>query len=263
MTPFVVDAATLGLAAILTVAFLTEAAIGFGSTLIVVSIAALFVPLTTLLPTYQPLAVGLSLVVAWRERAHIDSAFLRRAVLPLMVPGLIVGMILFRVWRAEALLFLVGVAIAGLALVELRRLLWPPATPTDGMWSRLLTAVVLLIAGVVHGLFGTSGPLVVWAASRTLEDKARFRATLSLLWLILGATLLLGFVADDTLTTSTLNRSGLLLPTMVLGYLLGDRLHHAVPQRAFRLGVCVLLIAAGALLSTRALPSVAALLGGP
>jgi len=262
VTDVVVDAATLGLAAILTLAFLTEAAIGFGSTLIVVSVAAMFVPLTTLLPTYQPLAVGLSLAVAWRERAHIDGAFLRRRVLPLMVPGLVVGMVLFRIWRAEALLFLVGVAIAGLALVELRRLLWPPATPEGGVASRLLTAVVLLVAGVVHGLFGTSGPLVVWAASRTLEDKARFRATLSLLWLILGVTLVVGFVVDGTLTSSTLGRSAVLLPTMVLGYVLGDRVHHAVPQRAFRLGVCVLLIVAGAVLSTRALPAVVALLGG-
>jgi uncharacterized membrane protein YfcA len=257
-----VDAATLGLAAILTIAFLTEAAIGFGSTLIVVSVAALFVPLTTLLPTYQPLAVGLSLVVAWRERAHIDGAFLRRAVLPLMVPGLVVGMILFRVWRAEALLFLVGVAIAGLALVELRRLLWPAAIPVGGARTALLTGVVLVVAGVVHGLFGTSGPLVVWAASRTLEDKARFRATLSLLWLILGVTLIAGFVVDGTLTSSTLGHSAVLLPTMLLGYLIGDRVHHAVPQRAFRLGVCVLLVVAGVVLSTRALPAVLALGGG-
>jgi uncharacterized protein len=257
-----VDAATVGLAAILTVAFLTEASIGFGSTLIVVSVAALFVPLTTLLPTYQPLAVGLSLVVAWRERAHIDGDFLRRAVLPLMVPGLVVGMILFRVWRAEALLFLVGIAIAGLALVELRRLVWPPATPIGGLATRLLTGIVLVVAGVVHGLFGTSGPLVVWAASRSLEDKARFRATLSLLWLILGVTLIVGFGIDGTLTSTTLGRSALLLPTMVLGYVIGDRVHHAVPQRTFRLGVCVRLIVAGAVLSVRALPAVSGLVDG-
>lgn len=256
------DANIVGLAAVLTVAFLTEAAIGFGSTLIVVSVAALFVPLTTLLPTYQPLAVGLSLMVVWRERVHVDVAFLRRAVLPFMAPGLAVGMILFRLWRADALLFLVGVVIAGLALVELRRLLWPPAVPMGGWATRLLTAVVLVVAGVVHGLFGTSGPLVVWAATLTLDDKARFRATLSLLWLILGLTLLAGFAADGTLTVTTLGRSGLLLPTMVLGYVVGDRIHRAVLQRTFRLGVCVLLVVAGAVLSVRALPAVLGLVDG-
>lgn len=254
-----IDMTTVGLAAVLSVAFLTEAAIGFGSTLIVVSVAALFVPLTTLLPTYQPLAVGLSLVVAWRERAHIDAAFLRRAVLPLMLPGLVGGMILYRVWRAEALLFLVGVAIAGLALVELRRLLRPATIPVGGVRTALVTGVVLVVAGIVHGLFGTSGPLVVWSASRTLEDKARFRATLSLLWLLLGVTLLAGFVVDGTLTSATLGHSVVLLPTMLLGYVVGDRVHHAVPQRAFRLGVCVLLIVAGLVLSTRALPAIVAL----
>lgn len=255
------DDGTLWLALILTIGFLTEAAVGFGSTLIVVSLAALFMPLATLLPTYQPLAVALSLAVVLRERRHIDGAFLRRAVLPLMVPGVVVGMILFRIWRAEALLFLVGVAIAGLALVELRRLLLP-AAGDDAPQHGVVVGAVLFGAGVVHGLFGTSGPLVVWAASRTLVDKARFRATLSLLWLILGVALIAGFVVDGTLTTSTLGRSALLVPTMLVGYLLGDLVHHAVPQRAFRLGVCVLLVVAGMALSTRALPAVLALMGG-
>lgn len=254
------DSGTVWLAVTFTLGFLTEAAVGFGSTLIVVSVAALFVPLATLLPTYQPLAVTLSLAVVLRERRHIDGAFLRRAVLPLMAPGLVVGMILYRVWRVEALLFLVGTAIAGLAIVELRRLLLPD--DVDGGGDRgVVVGAVLFFAGIVHGLFGTSGPLVVWAASRTLVDKGRFRATLSLLWLVLGVVLIGGFVVDGSLTAATLSQSALLVPTLLVGYLVGDLVHHAVPQRAFRLGVCVLLVVAGVVLAGRALPAVLALVG--
>ncbi len=252
---------TLGFAAILTLAFATEAAVGFGSTLIVVSLAALFIPLPTLLPTYQPLAVALSAVVVWTERAHIDVAFLRRVILPCMLPGVAVGMVLFRLWKAEALLFLVGVAIAGLAVVELLRLRSEPSSAGQiASATNPLTAAVLVVAGVVHGLFGTSGPLVVWAATRTLSDKARFRATLSLLWLVLSAALVVGFVLDGTLTSSSLTQSAHLLPTMLIGYVVGDHVHQRVPQRAFRLGVCVLLIVAGAVLALRAAPAMIAAL---
>jgi uncharacterized membrane protein YfcA len=255
-----VDHGTLGFAAILTLAFATEAAVGFGSTLIVVSLAALFIPLPTLLPTYQPLAVALSAVVVWRERAHIDGAFLRRVILPCMLPGVAVGMVLFRVWKAEALLFLVGLAIAALAGVELLRLRSEPSSGRPDAASNPLTTAVLVVAGVVHGLFGTSGPLVVWAATRTLTDKARFRATLSLLWFLLSAALVGGFVLDGTLTSSSLSQSARLVPTMLIGYVVGDRVHQSVPQRAFRLGVCVLLIVAGAVLALRAAPAMIAAL---
>lgn len=255
------DHGTLGLAAVLALAFLVEAAAGFGSTLVVVSVAAIFVPLTTLLPTYQPLSVGLSLVVAWRERAHIDGAFLRRVVLPCMVPGVVVGMVLFRVWKPHALLFVVGLAIVALAAFELVRLHRETTLVTSSRSRNPLVVLALVVAGVIHGLFGTSGPLVVWAATHTLTDKARFRATLSTLWLILSAALVIGFMIDGTLTSSSALASARLLPTMLVGYALGDRIHRRVPQRTFRIGVCVLLIVAGATLAVRSSPAMAAAIG--
>lgn len=249
---------TLWLAVVFTLGFLTEAAVGFGSTLLVVALAAHMVPLTTLLPVFQPLALALSMVIVLRERTNIHLSFLARQVLPFMLPGLCIGMLLYRVWRAEALLLGVGVVISGLAFVELRRLL---SGADDAHPSRRLLGSTLLAAGVVHGLFGTSGPLVVWAASRVLDDKARFRATLSLLWLLLSTVLVIGFVVDGSLGASELSRSLVLAPTLLGGYLVGDALHRRVPQRTFRLAVCVLLIAAGVVLALRAAPAALAFSG--
>lgn len=250
------DLAWLALA--LTLGFLTEAAVGFGSTLVVVSLAAQVVPLTTLLPIFQPLALGLSAMIVIRERKDLDITFLARQVLPAMLPGLAVGMALYRVWRLEALLVVVGLAIAGLALIELRRLLAEAAHARPGP---LVLGSTLFGAGIIHGLFGTSGPLVVWAASRVLDDKARFRATLSLLWLLLSVVLIIGFVVDGSLGMVEAGRSLWLAPTLVGGYLVGDAVHRRVPQRTFRLAVCVLLVAAGGVLALRAAPAALALLG--
>ncbi len=252
------DTDILWLALALTLGFLTEAAVGFGSTLVVVSLAAQVVPLTTLLPVFQPLALALSAMIVIRERKDIDLAFLARKVLPAMLPGLAVGMALYRVWRMEALLVVVGTAIACLALIELRRLLTEAAHAQP---SPLVLGSTLFGAGIIHGLFGTSGPLVVWAASRVLDDKARFRATLSLLWLILSVVLIAGFVVDGSLGAGEAKRSLWLLPTLVGGYLVGDAVHRQVPQRTFRLAVCVLLVAAGGVLAVRATPAALAIVG--
>lgn len=245
------SAADLGLMAVLMLAFVVESAVGFGSALFVVALGAQLLPLSTLLPVFQPLSLALSLVIVVRERRHLDVAFLLRRVLPAMIPGVVVGMIIYRVWSSDQrLLLLVGPAIAGLALIKLVDVV------NDRTPAPLPAAIergVLFAAGILHGLFGVSGPPVVWVAARTLVDKARFRATLSLLWFVLSAVLVVGYVVDGSLRTAQLAQTTTLLPALVVGYLVGNVLHHRVPHRAFGIAVCVMLIASGLALTARAM----------
>ncbi len=251
--PWYVDSvdvpASFGL--VLFLAFLVESAVGFGSALVTVSLGGHLMPLDRLFPVFQPLSLILSLTLVVRGRAHINFRFLFREVLPAMFPGVVVGMALFRLGRPEALLLGVGVAIAVLASFELQRTLRGQDTvPLPGP----VRSTVLLLAGVVHGLFGTSGPPVVWVATRTLPDKAEFRATLALLWLLLSIVLVGGYVVDGSLRLPQLQQSALLGVPLVLGFVVGNLLHLHVPQRAFRLAVCVLLVVAGVALVVRAAP---------
>lgn len=240
----------LGLSLVFFIAFMTESAVGFGSALIVIALASHLLPITTLFPVFQPLALALSATVVWKNRRDVDVAFLFRAVLPPIIPGLALGMILFRVWRNEALLLLVGLGIAGLAMVELVE------TVRGGRLSPLpprVSRVVLFVAGILHGLFGTSGPPVVYVASRQLADKARFRATLALLWLLLSAVLVVGFVGDGSLGLRTIGTSLLLAPALIAGFVVGDRIHRVAPARLFRIAVAALLVLAGVTLAVRSL----------
>ncbi|MDP2343710.1 MAG: sulfite exporter TauE/SafE family protein [Deltaproteobacteria bacterium] len=237
---------------VLFLSFLVESAVGFGSALVTVSLGGHLMPLDKLFPVFQPLSLVLSLTLVIRGRAHINTRFLFREVLPAMLPGVVVGMALFRIGRPDALLLGVGVAIAVLASFELQRTLRGQETvPLPPM----VRAVVLLFAGVIHGLFGTSGPPVVWVATRTLPDKTEFRATLALLWLVLSVLLVAGYVVDGSLRLPQLEQSALLAVPLVLGFVVGNLLHAHVPQRAFRLAVCVLLVVAGTALVVRALPA--------
>lgn len=234
---------------VLFLAFVVESAVGFGSALVAVSLGAQFVGPKELFPLFQPLSLVLSAILVARAWSHVQVRYLLRDVLPAMTPGVLVGMLLFRLGPADALLLGVGAAIALLALFELRRTLRgqdpAPLRPA-------VARAVLFGAGIIHGLFGTSGPPVVWVSSRILVDKAAFRATLALLWLVLSVALIVGYVADRSLDADTLRKSALLSVPLVLGYVVGNALHHRVPQRAFRLGVCVLLVVAGSALVVRA-----------
>jgi uncharacterized membrane protein YfcA len=240
----------LPFAVVLFLAFLIESAVGFGSALVAVSLGAHFIALTELFPVFQPLSLALSALIVVREWPHVRARFLLTAVLPPMLPGVVLGLVLFRLGPADALLLAVGVVIASLAVFELRRTLQGQAAAPLAPW---LARAVLLGAGILHGLFGTSGPPVVWVTARALPDKAAFRATLALLWLLLSIVLVVGYVEDGSLGRATLRDSAMLVPPLALGYLVGNALHHAVPQRTFRLGVCVLLVVVGGLLTVRAL----------
>jgi uncharacterized membrane protein YfcA len=237
------------LALVVFVAFLVESAVGFGSALVALSLGAQLLSLREFFPVFQPLSLLLSLLLVLRERHHVQTSFLLRQVLPPMIPGVACGMALFRLGPADALLLLVGIAVVVLASFELRRTL-------RGQEAAQLPPIVarsaLLGAGILHGLFGTSGPLVVWVASRSLPDKATFRATLALLWLLLSLVLTAGFVHDGLVDKNTLRQSAWLLVALLAGFFVGNLIHNAVPQREFRFGVCVLLVLAGTMLVVRA-----------
>lgn len=236
--------ALLTLAAILSLAFFVEATLGFGAILVSVALGALVVPLDRLLPLVVALNLVLSSYVLSRDHRAVDRALLLRGVLPLMAVGLPVGMLLFHAAPGNALLVVLGAGVALLAALELARSHAQADAPAAPL-ARPLRAGFLLAGGVVHGLFGTGGPLVVYVVGRQLPDKSAFRGTLAALWLTLNAALLAGHALAGKLDGEAARSALLLLPAALLGIGLGDWAHRRIPARPFRLLVHVLLLGSG------------------
>jgi uncharacterized membrane protein YfcA len=218
-------------------AFTVEGAIGFGSTVVAVSIGAQLVPLEVLLPAFVPLNIMLSMtllrrrVVAWRVLAL--------EILPLVALGIAGGLALSHVLTSRLLLVSFGVFVVALSILELSRV--------QLRWSMPLLA----LGGVVHGLFGTGGPMIVYVAKKKIADKTAFRATLAVLWIALNTILLTSFVASARYPSPELM---LALGAGILpGRLIGERLHRALDPQAFERVVWVVLLVAGAVLAVRSL----------
>jgi len=231
-------------------AFVVEAAAGFGSTVVTVTLGAFLFPLPVVLATFLPANILLSAYMTLRYRHFIDREVLFRRILPLMGLGLVAGLALARLEKASWLKLVFAAFVVTLAARELlqRGEAPPPASPTSG---RKRTAVTLITAGVVHGIFACGGPLVVYYAGRTLKDKARFRATLSALWLLLNAVVVASLVQRGAVRGETLAVSALLAAPLVLGIAVGEHLHARVSEARFRRGVFVLLLVAGLVLLAR------------
>lgn len=239
----------LYLAAAVGLAFAVEASIGFGATVVAVTLGALLLPIDVLLPAFVPVNMALSATLFARHRRHVRWDLLGRRVLPYMALGLPAGMLVFSRFGDSGLRRTFGVLVVILSVFELFRM---ARSHTSAALSPALERVALIAGGVVHGAFATGGPLAVFVSGRVLDDKAEFRATLSVLWLLLNVLLVSGYAIGGRIGAPSLSLGLLLVPSLLAGLAVGEWAHHRIPLRAFRIGVFVLLAVIGAVLVWRA-----------
>lgn len=242
--------AALGLGAIVALAFTVEASLGFGATVVTVALGSMILPIDAILPSYVPLNLLMSGYLVARYRREVDGSLLGRRVLPAVLVGMPLGMLAFSRFDERLLKVAFGAFVVMLALLELSS----AGTPSKlrKPLPRALGALMLSIGGVAHGAFGTGGPMVVYVLGRELAgDKARFRATLSVLWLVLNAVLVASFVVGGKVDAASATTTGLLVAPLVLGLFAGEWLHARIPASRFRGAVFALLGVVGATLVVR------------
>lgn len=238
-------------------AFFTEAVAGFGATVLTVAFGASLLPLGVLLPAFVPVNVALCLAILLRHRDAVDARLLLGTVLPWMLLGLPAGVLAFRsLGRVDEgwLKLGFGAFVVAVSAFELARGLRSGGAAEPRPLRPNAARAVLLLGGAVHGAWATGGPMVVYFLGRSGLDKRRFRSTLAALWAALGALLVAGYAEGGSLTAETGALSLAMLPAMLAGLVLGERVHHRISPAAFRRAVAVLLLFGGALLVSQNLP---------
>jgi uncharacterized protein len=243
-------------AAIVGLAFFTEAIVGFGATVLSITFVGLWLPIEAILPVLVPVNMVLSLALVVRGARQVDVRLLLRRVGPLVALGTVAGLGLFQRGSGGGLALAFALFVIVLALVELVALRRASDVSRPPMGA-LPASALLLLGGVVHGIFGSGGPLVVYVAGREIDDKARFRATLAALWLALNGALVASYARSGMLNRETLRASLWLLPAVPLALVAGEWVHRRVAVRPFRTAVWSLLLFGGLALAARALRAAA------
>lgn len=235
------------LSAVLAAGCFVEAVAGFGGTILALSLGSQWFSIEEMLAVFLPLNMVLSLTLAVRGRASIDREVLTRRILPLVAVGLAVGTALAWVVVAERARVAFAVLVVGVAVSELVRQLRVQMSPRRVAVERVL----LLGAGVAHGLFATGGPLAVAAIARTMPTKAAMRSTLAVLWLSLNLMVMTRLVVRGDLDATSLRATVTLVPALLVGMLIGERVHGVVSEAAFRRAIAGLLLVCAALVLAR------------
>ncbi len=245
MNGFVLDPGLLVILGVIALAaFATEGAIGFGGTVLAASIGAQFVPLELLLPAFVPLNMVMSSWLLARGFRSIAWRMLAVEVAPMVGLGAAVGLALFHLPAKHVFAFGFGVFVVGLAILQLAR-------PGGRELPKPLQWLLLGLGGVVHGLFGTGGPMIVYVVRRRLADKLAFRSTLAVLWLVLNVALLVNYASAGLYTRTTAKAAAVIALVIVPGLYIGERVHHRLDAGRFERVVWLVLLAAGLVLAIR------------
>lgn len=234
------------LSAIIVAAQVVETVTGFGATVIALALGVHLVPLETLVVALVLIGLLQSAWLVARGYRHVAWRLLLVRVIPACAVGMAAGRWLFDVLGSGRLKVVLGVFVAAVAIVELARLFRVPGDP-----ARLgKPAAIGLLAGggFFHGLFASGGPLVVYFMSREITDKRAFRATLSVLWLLLNLVLLATWIPVGRVTGEHLLLAATLLPALAGGIALGEIMHARVNEIVFKRTVQVALLATGVFL---------------
>jgi uncharacterized membrane protein YfcA len=112
-------------------------------------------------------------------------------------------------------IFIIVVSLAELALLFIKR-------APGGQLRWYYRVPLLLGGGIFHGLFATGGPPIVYYASRQFPAQEHFRATLSMLWLILNVGLIIGFLLGGQMDVDKLSMTAMVLPGLIIGIVVGS-----------------------------------------
>jgi hypothetical protein len=225
---------------------------GFGSTVIALPLLAQFFPLKFAVPLLMLLDLAAFFLFGARVRKRIRYDEIGWLV-PFILAGMAVGLVLLIEVAEQKLIAVLGSFLLLYAGYSLIREGFGRGSPA--LLSRAWCVPAGLVGGMFSALFGTGGVLFALYNAGRIRDKDALRATNAAMIMLSSLVRVVLFGAAGLLTQEGLPATALLLlPAMVGGAWLGNRLHSSVPAAVVVKAVYALLVIAGLLLLARALP---------
>ena len=182
--------------------------------------------------------------VSWKEVKKIVAVMAVSILLGILIKGLFEG-------KGQLLYKLLGIFVILLSIqggLSLRRKgadenaeSRSAAQAADSPFSY----VILVLAGIVHGIFVSGGPLLISYLTKKIKDKVSFRATISTVWIFLNTLIMLDDIRAGFWTGGLLITQLISLPFLFAGMYIGSRLYVRMSQRFFMILTYILLFISG------------------
>jgi uncharacterized protein len=216
---------------------------GFGLGLIAVGLLALFIqPVTNVIVLLLFVAIPAEIYVvikSWKSISWRGIVILSGG----LIVGTIIGTLILKFGNAEYILtilgfFLIGAGILFLIALSEKIIHWPS-------WCLPFIGIV---SGLLAGMFGTGGPPLIFYYQSSGMKKEAFRGHLMTLFLLMALVRLPSYVLSNLVTSHRIFSAIYILPAVLLGIWLGNRIHVQISESGFRRMVSVGFIVIGIIL---------------
>lgn len=106
-------------------------------------------------------------------------------------------------------------------------------------------SLLLMGAGIIHGIFVSGGSLLTVYLTKRIHDKVCFRATISSVWIFLNALILVSDIRTGLWNRPLVVVQCITIPFLLAGMWIGSKLYARLSQRFFMMLTYVLLMISG------------------
>ena len=96
-----------------------------------------------------------------------------------------------------------------------------------------MLGIILLLAGIIHGMFVSGGALLVIYATQVLKDKEEFRATVAPIWVVLNTCLMFTQVRNGLVEPADIRLILISIVPLFAATWIGKKLVKRVSQKVF------------------------------
>ncbi len=222
---------------------------GFAGTVLAMPFSIMLVGYDTAKPILNLLGIVVSAGVVFINRTALNKKeFLR--IIGIMLVGMCGGFLVTRVFTLNpAVLYkLLGLIVIGFMCLgcyhsfskkyrEKQERAARENQKKPGVWS----LAVLVIAGIVHGMFSCGGPLMVVYASEHLKGRDEFRVTVSATWCVLNSIILFSDVRAGCFNSRTLLLTAVSIGILFAALFVGNLIFRHMNKRWFMIITYVLM----------------------
>ena len=210
---------------IVLLANIMEGITGFAGTMLAMPLSMILLGVQESKSILNIVAIIASTIIFTSTYKDINKKELLKIVV-LMLIGMTGGIYIFTVFPASGLAKIYGVLII---LISLKGLFVKKQISLSGIGLTL----VLLIAGIIHGMFLSGGALLIIYAVAVLKEKETIRATLSPVWIILNVYMLAQDLYFGNITIQVVKLSLYSFLPLLIAIAFGYYLHKKMNQKFF------------------------------
>lgn len=221
---------------------------GFAGTILAMPASVLLVGYETAKPILNILGILAGLYVVVTSYRHIDrKEFLK--IVSVMFIGIIGGIFLKTLFTGSpSLLYkILGTVVLAVAFEGIYKLFIKKGEGSKTQ-NKAVSYIILIVSGIVHGMFVCGGPLLVAYLAGRIKDKQAFRATVSAVWVVLNMVVMLDDIRSGYFNPSVLLLLAVSSAVLFLGMALGSVLYKKMSREVFMKITYVLLVFSGALM---------------